>query len=216
MTDFAEDRRRGLGTPRGRALALAVALVAHAVLLTALLWRFETWPAEYATPTMEVVFVPPPLARTPRPARSPATIADRAPRPPPELHVPAAPIPSPIVPLPAPLSPPSDAPEVRQALRGLVGCDHAGFLGLSDAERERCRDRLARTRGGDARSAQIELDLARRAAAAKGPEKEGFLARTPHNGCVPRVKEKEMGEQVARADLGRQDWTTGIACAWSF
>ena len=130
--------------------------------------------------------------------------------------MPAGPPPSAVAPLSAAPSPPSDASEVRHTLRGLVGCDHAGFLSLSEAERQSCRDQLARGRDGDARSTQIERELARRAAAAKGPEREGILARTPHNGCVPRVKEKEMGQAVARPDLGRQDWTAGIACAWSF
>jgi hypothetical protein len=192
---------------RRRGLAVAIALAAHVVLLTDLLWRFETWPAEYSTPVMAVDLVRLPRARAPKPPGFAVAARTRAELAPIQPHV------TPTLP-PVATAPPSAqvAGDVQHALRGLVGCNHAGFLGLTDAERQRCQDRLARAGGGDPRSAQIELDLARRAAAAKGPEREPFLARIPHNGCAPRVKETEEGT----AGVARQDWTAGIACAWSF
>ncbi len=211
---LAEDGRAGRSRSRGVALALAMA--AHALLFTALVWRFESPSRTYAPTVMDVeLAVPRPLdrARPPPPRSGKPAHPAATPEAPPILHQPAQETsPDPVaLPQPAP-GPAVEAEGARQALRGLVGCGHAGFLGLTEAERQRCQDLLARVRGGDARSAQIELDLARRAAAAKGPEKEGFLARTPHNGCVPRVKEKEVGVPGET----RQDWTTGIACAWSF
>jgi hypothetical protein len=59
------------------------------------------------------------------------------------------------------------APGLASALRGSIGCDHAGFLGLSDAEKRRCQQRsLARSGGapetgiGINPEAQTEFDLA--------------------------------------------------------
>ena len=211
---LAKDRRTGGSRRRG--VALAIALAAHAAMFTALVSRFESPRRVYAPTVMDVELVVPRLLERPPPSprRLPQAVRPpAAPQAPPILHQPAAqtsPDPS-ALPPPAP-GPVVDGEGVRQALRGLVGCSQAGLLGLSEAERQRCQDRLARVPGGDTRSAQIERDLARRAAAAKGPEKEGVLARTPHNGCVPRVKEKEEGT----VGLARQDWTTGIACAWAF
>jgi hypothetical protein len=50
------------------------------------------------------------------------------------------------------------------ALRGSVGCDHAGLLGLSQEERQGCRNRFAAGRGAAGDSDQLGIDPVKRAA----------------------------------------------------
>jgi hypothetical protein len=212
VASLADDRRPGAG----RALAVALALSIHAVLFAGLLWRFEAVPKDYAPPVISVELTRPrwmdiPRRRSYPPADSPVAARTFLPPPRPEL----APAPADQPPGPG-AAPPSD-PEggsagLRQTLRGVIGCDHAGFLGLSAAERQHCQDRLARDQTVDVHAARPGLDLSRRGAFAKRDGPDPFLAREPKNGCAPNVKETETGT----AGAVRQDWTAGINCAWAF
>lgn len=201
------DRRRFAARRRGAAIAAAVA--AHLLFLLGLMWSLGTTPRFYEPPVVSVTLVPPWPAP---PVRARRAVADR---------------PSPIVPrravaVPAeapppailPLTPAPMADGARNALRDLVGCDHAGLAGLNEAERQRCRDRLAGVRSGDLKG-DFGVAPAKRArfAADRTAAREPMLARTPKNGCRPRVQEKEASAPSLQP---RQDWSGGITCAWDF
>jgi len=93
---------------------------------------------------------------------------------------------------------------VRQALRGLVGCEHADLSRLTPGERRRCQARqMAET--GRAAPGKFNFDLSGRLA--KDPEP--YLQRRTKHGCKARA-----GGDVVPS--GNQGTAGGIACAWSF
>jgi len=193
---------------RRRGLAVAFAVAAHLILFAGLLWRIEPPVKLDTAPVMQVDLVGP--WPTPLPHHAPAAPRSRSETAPWVQDVAPPDIaPRPVTPSPADAGP--GPGELRAALRGRLGCDHPGLVGLSAAERQACQDRLARARPADGRANSAHLDLSRGGALAGG-DGEPFLARKPHNGCVPNVAEKETGTVGAV----RQDWTAGINCAWSF
>ncbi len=94
---------------------------------------------------------------------------------------------------------------MRQALRGLMGCEHAALAGLTSEERERCRDRLGAEAGWAAGATRLNLDPR----GAFASDSEPYLARKPKNGCKPRA----AGDVGAMGEIGAAG---GVACAWSF
>ena len=193
--------------PRDRALAVAASVVAHLVFLALLLARLGSELPRDETPPMEVTLVAPwekPAPR-PAPAAQPRTHATPTPTRPVETRPEPALVQTPAAP---PVIAAAPAPNLGAALRGRLGCDHASLVDLSPAERQRCQERFARSsESGPAKP----LDLSRGGAIVER-SREPFLARKPHNGCVPNLDEKE------RTLLGasHSDWSAGIKCAWSF
>jgi colicin import membrane protein len=186
-------RRRG---PGGQAAALALSLVAHAVVLLALLWRVAPLPVPATTPATY-------QARTPRPSSAPPpteTIPAISPAP----AVPAPPAPTPS------MAPPTDGARLRGALQSALGCRESA--NLSPEQRRACQERLAQALAARAQKS-FGMDPARRAAfAEEAREREPFLARTPKDNCVPRLEEKEIG----RGAMATHDWKGGVACAKAF
>jgi len=102
-------------------------------------------------------------------------------------------------------SPPATVPNgARQALRYLVGCERAGFFGLSSEERQRCEDQLTANRK---RSPPLRFTLAPGAGYVTDPEP--YLNRKPTNGCKARA----AGDDTP---MGVQGAAVGIACARPF
>lgn len=202
-------QHRRLARLRGRGLAVALALAVHAILFAGLLWRIEPPVKVDTTPVMVVELTRPWPNRLPnRASISGGPRSETTPR---RQVVQAPPDVEPRLVVPQIDDPAIGSDSLRQSLRGRVGCDHSGFLGLSAAERQGCQDRLAQGRAADGRANGAHLDLSRGGVLAKG-DAEPVLARKPHNGCVPNVAEKETGTVGAV----RQDWSAGIKCAWSF
>jgi len=208
-------RRRG---PGGQAAALALSLVAHAVVLLALLWRVAPLPVPATSPTIEVTLTRP---DAPASARRPTAYQARTPRPssapPPTETIPAV-GPAPAVsapPAPAPskspaTAPPTDGAQLRGALHSALGCRESA--NLSPEQRRACQERLAQGLAARAQKS-FGMDPARRAAfAEEAREREPFLARTPKDNCVPRLEEKEIG----RGAMATHDWKGGVACAKAF
>lgn len=204
-------RRRG---PGGQAAALALSLVAHAVVLLALLWRVAPLPVPAASPTIEVTLTRP---SAPSSARGPATYQARTPRPssapPPTETIPAvSPAPAvaaPPAPVP-PTAPSTSSAQLRGALQSALGCRESA--NLSPEQRRVCQERLAQGLAARAQKS-FGMDPARRAAfAEEAREREPFLARTPKDNCVPRLEEKEIG----RGAMATHDWKGGVACAKAF
>jgi hypothetical protein len=83
-----------------------------------------------------------------------------------------------------------------------VGCERAGLLGLSEAERERCRERLA---AGAETAPKLALKRSDKFQADDVP----YLNRKPKNGCKPGIGGSEP-------IMGKSGVTGGIGCAWSF
>jgi hypothetical protein len=103
------------------------------------------------------------------------------------------------------------AANLRQVLRGAMGCDQADLLGLSSAEKQRCREQLARRLEPRPDQPSFGMDPRKGAAfAAEAKEREPFLIQTPKDGCKPRVAQKDVGNGATH------DWTAGITCAKSF
>lgn len=198
---------------RRRGAAVAAAVLAHLLFLLGLMWSLGTTPRFYEPPTMSVALVRPWRTETPPPiqarhaaAAGPSQVLPHRP------EIASAEAAAPTAALPVPTAPATEA--VRNALRGLVGCDHAALAGLSEAERQRCRERLAGARPGDLKD-DLGVAPAKRArfAADQAAGKEPLLARTPKNGCHIRVQEEEASAPGLQP---RQDWSGGINCAWSF
>ena len=210
MATVARDAHR-------RTFAVAASTAVHVVVLAALYWRLGCAPQAYETPTMRVELAPrwllserrrpetaptaptaaptiplKPAVSPPRPAQQPSDLGD-------------------VAPLIQPMAPTTDAPDVRSVLRRATGCDHAGFLALSPAERQTCLDRLAKDRGAASGSAQVRLDLDTYGRYARVPQ-DPILSRKPKNGCVARMKE----EDVVAIGASKQEWVAGIGCALSF
>jgi hypothetical protein len=205
MTTLSLEPRRSW--PRDRVLAVAASVVAHLAFLVLLLAHLGSALPRDETPPMEVTLVAPwqksPLspasAARPSTHTAPATTQPKETRPEPALAPPPA---------QAPAASPTPAPNLGAALRGRLGCDHASLVDLSPAERQRCQDRFAKA---PEPGAAKPLDLSCGGAIVER-SREPFLARTPHNGCVPNLDQKER----SLLGVSRSDWSTGVKCAWSF
>lgn len=213
-------RRQGPSS-RDRAAAIAISATGHVAVFVFLFWHLH-WRGESEAPAaMDVELArpwspeprsrPERRAKTVRPGRtsSPSPVPSR-----PFETRPPAPLPpgeaaAPVVASPAPPA------ELARALRGAVGCGHAGYLRMSAAERQACETRMAGRAGSDGPA--FGADPRKRAAfdlAAKKEDflQEPFLAERPSKGCKPRVFEHESGV-VGRAP---PNWTASVACAAPF
>jgi hypothetical protein len=182
-----------------RLMLLALSGGAHVVALGWLMTQRHDLAPTMDAPAMQVFLAPPMvLRRAPPPPR-------QAPRP----HTARSSERAPVVRHDAAATPVSGngeagdqavPPAVRRALRGLIGCRLAD---LSDAERQRCEDRLGALE--DRRGPKLNLDV--RGAFARDPDP--YLARKPKDGCKVRA-----GGDADPA--GEQGAAIGIGCAWSF
>ena len=196
-----------LSAPARRNLAIAASVVVHVLVFLALFWKFGSVPTYAEPPVINVQLTPwtqtlrrrPPPPKTATPPRAPTTTG---PVPPTVLARPAvAADANPVPQAPAPADP--GAAGLRNALRGLTGCDHADMLSLSPAEREACLNRMAK--GAEAGRQGLNLDM--RGAYAKNPIP--YLNRKPHNGC-------KVGAGGDTAPSGDRGTAGGVKCAWSF
>lgn len=198
---------RGRSPPIGRRLALAASVVGHAAAALALFWHLGATLNSPIVPAMNVELARPLRTPPPRPARQ-ATPATRPAR----RAAASAPIEPPPIP-PRPFEPPPAGAEAKAglqaALRRRLGCDHAGFAGLSAAERQDCLDRLAQDRAADIGKVAATLNLDRRGDYAASQNPVPYLNRRPKNGC----KSMAAGDQ---APDGRQGAAAGVGCAFSF
>lgn len=202
----AERRRAGA---KGRSLAVAASVVAHAGFFLLLVWRLGIVPVLPETPVMNVQLATLPRDRpreaAPKPPRERAAVKPGKPA---KAFIPNLVVPETSQPT-GPVAPPGSGQGegVRQALRGLVGCERADLVSLSPEERQRCRDRqTAQTQRLQA-GASPKLNFDRRGEFAANPEP--YLMRRPKTGCKVRA-----GGDIA--PMGAQGVASGLACAWSF
>jgi hypothetical protein len=199
---MAAERR--LAESRDRTLAIVASAAAHALFLLWILWRLGASPHLAETPVMSVELTRPwhDRAREPPPRRNGKPAA----RPPSILTSPPDDRPSAPVPETRDVTRPGEGSgAVRQALRGLLGCQHAALAGLTSEERERCRERLGAEAGRAGGVARLNLDPSGRFATDAVP----YLARKPKNGC----KLGAGGDVGAMGEIGAAG---GVSCAWSF
>ena len=193
--------RRGQVEMRIRGVAVATAVVVHALLLVILVQGFRTWPYLAERPAMTVQLATPQTRpRSPKSPRRREREASQAPATPhPERSAPDnhATVEAP---------PPADgfSGGSRQALRDLLGCEHAAFLGLSSEERRRCQDKaMANARDAE----QLRLDLDPHGLYVVNPTP--YLNRKPRNGC------KVMAGGDA-GPAGQAGAAVGIGCGKTF
>ena len=197
--------RRGQVDARSRTVAVAVALGVHALLLIVFALSFTSWPALSERPVLSLQLAPPlanaPVAQPRHRRKAPPTAANPLPA---RIQPPTPDEPEPIQ---APQPPANDlGGGARQALRDLVGCTHAGLLGLSSEERQRCEDRMTAIRKA---SAPLQLNLDPRGFYAGDTNPEPYLVRKPKNGCKLRA--------AGDAGPGGQGGAAvGIACGKTF
>jgi hypothetical protein len=199
---MAAERR--LAETRDRALAIAASAAAHAIFLLWILWRLGASPPLAETPIMSVELTRPShdKAREPPPQRNSKPTA----RPPSILTSPPDDHPSAPVPETREVARPGEGiGAARQALRGLLGCEHAALAGLTSEERERCRERLGAEAGRAGGGGRLNLDPR----GAFATDAEPYLARKPKKGCKPRAG----GDVGAMGEIGAAG---GVTCAWSF
>jgi hypothetical protein len=202
-----ERSRRRWGVAAGLSAAV------HAVLAVILLWP-QAAPGVREAQAIEVELVAPRRDRTSA-ARGARPRRTRVERPTAAAIAPAAAptvIVHPLVASPAPAETVA-ATDLQRALRGAMGCGQADLLGLSPAEKRRCRDQQAQRLESRPGQPRFGMDPDKRARfAAEAKEREPFLVQTPKNGCKLRVAQDEVG----RAADATHDWTMGISCAKSF
>lgn len=182
-------------------MAVACALAAHLLLLSALAWAPRPTPVA-ETPAMQVILAPFPWAADRRPLKRSA----RASPPRPVLGEPS---------LPSTLQPPSVAPPAAAeaptpapgpSLRGLFGCSPSTLHRLSREARDACEERAgSRARLADHGVPPVDLDP--KGAFAK--DATPYLNRRPKNGC-------KVGAGGSEGGLGQQGAAAGVNCAWSF
>jgi len=212
MADLSTERRHG--APWTRNLAIAVSVAVHAVVFLALFWKFGTVPTYSETPVINVELARPFSRKPPRPPPPVPQVSLKPERSQPTSPLPVlsqpAPSPEAVGAVPQPLDATDDAVRLRNALR-TRGCDQAALLNLSPAERQACLDRLAKAQR---EAGQYGLNLDKRGDYAASKKYEPFFARKPKDGCVPSITQKD----VAAVGQGKQkqDWGTGVKCAWSF
>ena len=195
---------RRLAETRDRTLAIAASAAAHAVFLLWIVWRLGASPHLAETPIMSVELMrprndkahEPPSPRDRKPAARSLSILTSPPD-----DRPSAPVPE----TREVTRPGEGSGAVRQALRGLLGCEHAALAGLTSEERERCRERLGAEAGRAGGVGRLNLDPR----GAFATDAEPYLARKPRNGCKPRA----AGDVGAMGEIGAAG---GVTCAWSF
>jgi hypothetical protein len=212
---------------------LATGLVACAHLLVLLLLGWEI-PALVEPsrrdngPVLEITLMPPSirLRREPAPekpapappAASARVLTQPAPQPLAAVATPEKPSPAPPQAIPAPVPPNLEtnpgSDNVRNALRGLIGCTGALAARLSHEEREACDRKLAAA----VPAAVGPLYSPKEAEAFNSnPTKESIFVRKPHNECLPHIGNMPTPPGAgAVAVSGAKTTGFGIACARSF
>jgi hypothetical protein len=205
---------------RRRALAVGVALGAHAFFLAALLWQAnQPEPAPGLPLDVQLVRLPPPMgaARAPtRPAArslSPRRLETAATSAEPPASV------LPLAPSPAVEAPETPPPNIGGALRAGLGCDLSGAVALTAEERRHCQARFTAREGDPSQRVFAAVGPAQRAyfdARAKRALwwQEPFLATDPKNGCRPKVTNHQAGIAGGRGPTS--DWRVSMGCAVSF
>ena len=200
--------KRGQVEAGSRAVAVATALGVHALLLVLFALSFTSWPTLSERPVLNLELTPP-LTLTPpaQPRRRRKALQATAN---PERAQPSGPsAPSELEAHQAPQPPANDlSGGARQALRDLMGCQHAGLLGLSSEERQRCEDRMTAIRKA---SAPLQLNLDPRGFYAGDTNSEPYLVRKPKNGCKVRV-----AGDVGPGPMHTQGAVVGFGCGKTF
>ncbi len=216
-SDTLSWKRRRLGS----SLGIALSLIAHLLLLAALVFGvrqgFEDEPARTADLELIPTWPSSIQRRTPtRRAAVPNATRDIEPRPSrPPMNT-AATIGEAPASAPPTATPTLDRP-LAPALRLGLGCAHPDFMGLTDEERAACRDRFASKGAADRDYADAGIDPNRRAAfdlksktetLLRGP----FLSAMPKKGCRPRVTEHD----AAAFGKSQPDLTGEATCVVHF
>ena len=192
---------------RARAFAIAASIGVHAILLFIFIVSVRPWPSPSERPVLDVQLTPLPHARA-QPRRE-RRRSETSPKPGPEPVAPSTPPTVSSATGPATVEAPQPfgngvSGGARQALRGLLGCEHAALLDLSAEERQRCEDRLTAARRA---SVPLPVNLDPRGLYVVNPVP--YLNRKPRNGCKPMAGGREgPGGQPAVA--------VGIGCGKSF
>lgn len=179
--------------PRREAAVFTVMAVAHGAVLLAMLWNLGERRPEAEPRILDIELVRPKHPQTRAPAlsqvRASRVTARAVRRPPANPPTALSQPPSPTAPAQAPVL----QAGVAAALRRTLGCSEADLLHLSPAERARCDERFA-AGGRDPAPLPIGVSPLKQAAFAAGSwrNREPILARTPHNGCVPNLTEREI------------------------
>jgi hypothetical protein len=202
-------------------LAIGFAVAIHLLFLLLML-TVRPSVSSRASPIVDLELAPwalPPQPRSSRRSRAPAPPRSE---PSPTVMAPApsaAPIPNtaPAREPPAPPAAPAASPNLGAILRGSVGCDFTGIL--SPAEREACRERLAKGRSSAPGGALPAVRPEAKAAFDAGAKRDDwihqpFLAEKPKNGCRPMVVHKDFA--APGAGQGHEDWTMSLACGKTF
>jgi hypothetical protein len=184
-----------------RAVAIAASAAAHLAFFALIVWRLGATPHQAEPPVLNVQLVPHLRPPADAPKRRRAEMA--APRP---ARLPPSSEPLPIAPL-VTAGPADRSAEVRQALRGLVGCSHAALARLSAEEQARCREREVAALTVDGNAPPPRLNLDRRGEYAGDPEP--YLSRRPKKGCKPRA----AGDVSV---FGQEGVAAGVSCAIPF
>ena len=212
-----------------RAWATVLAACVHLLALAFMGWRIPRPPARFPgendNPTMEVTLVRPPIlphvrtvAQAPRPGpTTPGASARVLVRPAPGAPALGA-LPSP--PAPVPVEPMPDdrtlktAQNLRNALRGLVGCADPAANHLSPEEQAACNQRL-----GAARPAPVgpQFSAQEMEQFNAGKTYDPLLVRRPHNGCLPRLADTPRPDHAPPRPMRSGAGTTaGAGCSVSF
>lgn len=203
---------------RRRTLAVGVALGAHAIFLTALLWQAsQPEPAPGLPVDVQLVRLPPLL----RVARAPTRVRSLSSRKPEAAATTAQPPASvlPVAPNLGAQPPQSSPPTIGSALRAGLGCDLSGAVALTAEEGRHCQERFVAGEGDPSQRTFAAVRPAQRAyfdASAKRALwwQEPFLATDPKNGCRPKVTNHQAGIPGGRGPTS--DWRVTMGCAVSF
>jgi hypothetical protein len=216
MVDAKSKRRRA--SARSRTLGVAASVAAHVLFLGFLALSARIQQAYGPSHAVDVQLIAPaaPRARLERVATSAKSRARIRPKAPPAPTT--SPIAAPAIPPQAsqPTTPMAPA-GLAAALRRGLGCDHADFMNLAPAERERCRDLFAAARGGVSELADFGIDPRKRVIFDSGAKRdrflqEPFLAERPRKGCRPIVTEHDVPANAPAP----HDWTFSVACGVPF
>lgn len=203
---------------RRRTYAVGIAVCAHALFVTALLWQGGArGPASIRPLDVQLVRLSPP-SREPR-ATTRSIVRSIVPRRPEATTSTTEPPPN-VLPTPQNSPQPQQipAPPIGSALMAHLGCDLSGVAEETADQRQRCQERFAARQhaGGGTFAAVNPGQQAYFDASAKRALwwQQPFLAMEPKNGCRPRVTNQQAGIPGGRATTS--DWRVGVGCAISF
>jgi hypothetical protein len=224
--------KTGSNLPR-RALAAGLVACVHLVVLLLLGWEIPSLvvPAPRDEgPVLEITLMPPrirlrsePAPEKAKPAPAPPAASARVltqptPQPLPAVATPEKTAQAPPQAIPAPVPPNVETnpanDNVRNALRGLIGCTGVLAARLSHEERQACDRKLAA-----ATPAPVgPLYTAKEAQAFNtNPTKESIFVRKPHNECLPHIGNMPTPPGAGAVAVGSGKTTGfGLACEWDF